>query len=607
MIQKLLGIAVLVSLSLHVKLYAQSEKEYTLEGMVVTGSRLPMGSAGARHTVATVDRAQIDQSSARSVDELLQSVAGIDVRQRGGFGVQADVGIRGGTFEQTLVMIDGVKMIDAQTGHHNFSIPLTGADIERIEILKGPGSRQYGPNAFNGAINIITKKHDTQFARAEVMGGQHGLWEGLVSTGLPLGALTNSISFSKKRSDGYRQNTDFDITTVATSLGLAAGTEGTVNASLNYIEKKFGANGFYSTRYPNQWEHTKTLAAALGGKLAAALPVSFNTFYRRNNDYFILKREDPRFYENTHTTNSYGGELQASFQSAAGVTALGTDAANDEIESTRLGSHHRTRASAFAEHQIDLRDNVKLEAGASAQWYSDWKWNVSPGIDLGWQTTERLRVYASVGKSFRVPTYTELYYSDPTTIGNAALKPEEAWTYEAGSVFTDEGISIAAAVFSRRGFNLIDFARVSASSPWAANNISRATTNGVDVSLTFALARYARVFDDVRLSYTYADIAFATDGGTSRFVLDNLKHHAVAALSLAWTEAVHHTVTARYEERLGFTPKTLVDTRIGYRRSVVEVYAEVSNVFNEAVIDIAGTPLAGRWARAGVALRFGKQ
>jgi len=604
---KLVGIVSLIAILFGAESYSQQEKEYTLEGTVVTGSRLPMGSAGARHTVTTLSLRDIEQSGARSVEEMLQSVAGVDVRQRGAFGVQADVGIRGGSFEQTLVMIDGIKMIDAQTGHHNFNIPLTGADIERIEVLKGPGSRQYGPNAFNGAINIITKKRDTQFARAELMAGQHGLWEGLVSTGLPLGPFTNSVSFSRKRSDGYRENTDFDITTVAASAGLAGAEQGSVNASVNFVEKKFGANGFYSTRFPNQWEHTKTFVATIGAKRTADAPVGVNAFYRRNSDYFILKREDPKFYQNTHTTNSYGGEAQASFQSAAGITAAGAEAAKDEIESTRLGSHHRTRASVFAEHQLDLSSGVTLEAGASAQWYSDWKWNLSPGVDLGWQAAERVRLYASVGKSFRVPTYTELYYSDPTTLGNAGLKPEEAWTYELGSAWSSEGMSIAASVFYRRGYDLIDFARTSPSAPWAANNISEAETKGLDLSVTVPLASYAGVLDELRLSYTYADMSFETEGGTSRYVLDNLKHHAVGTLGVAWTEALRQTVTARYEERLGFSAGTLVDTRIAYRFPSVELFGEVSNLFNESVIDIAGTPLARRWARAGVALRFGGQ
>jgi vitamin B12 transporter len=586
--------------------FAQEQKEYTLEGVVVTGSRLPMGSAGARHTVAVLDQREIEQSPAHSVEELLQSVAGVDVRQRGEFGVQADVGIRGGTFEQTLVMIDGVKMIDAQTGHHNFNIPLTDADIERIEILKGPGSRQYGPNAFNGAINIVTKKHDAGFAQIEAMGGEHGLWEGLVSAGLPLGSVTNSVSFSEKKSDGYRQNTDFDITTVNAAAGLAGSGAGSVNASVNYVEKKFGADGFYSTSFPNQYEHTRTLVAMLTGKIASASPITINTFYRRNNDYFILKRDNPAFYQNTHTTNSYGGEAQATLQSALGLTAIGADAAKDEIESTRLGTHDRTRASLFAEHQITLANDLSLELGGSAQWYSDWQWNISPGADLGWQASDHVRLYASVGKSFRVPTYTELYYTDPTTTGNANLKPEEAWTYEAGSVWAIGHVSLSAACFYRHGFNLIDFTRTSFSGPWAANNISEANTKGIDLSMALPLAQYASLLDELRLSYTYTDVDFATDGGTSRYVLDNLKHHFVGTLSLAYTESLRHTITARYENRLGYTPKTLIDSRLGYRFSSVELFGEVSNLFNESVIDIAGTPLAGRWLRAGVALRLGK-
>jgi len=617
-------------------------KRYNLgSSVVVTGSRLPSDPQNPRHLVVTVQRADIERSAARSVEEVLENLAGVDVRQRGPMGVQADVSIRGGTFEQTLVLIDGVKMMDAQTGHHNFNIPLTLDDIERIEVLKGPGSRQYGPNAFAGAINIITRKHKETFARLQAMGGQNGLWEMSASVSAPVRldgehTLANRFSISRRRADGYpaldsagtfvrRPSTDFDILTLAGMAELAQGDLFSLQANASYVEKKFGANSFYSVRFPNQYEETRTLFASLRGTLNTPVPVVATAYWRRNQDYFLLRRENPAFYMNNHTTNTVGVEVQTTLSSALGVTVVGGEAAYDGIVSTNLGTHERTRLSVFAEHQWKPVENVTIEAGATALWNSDWGLNVSPGLDVGWQISDYASVRASVGQAFRVPTYTDLFYRDPSNIGNPNLQPERAWTYELGTQIivplgtsTDglaNTINISAAAFRRDARQLIDFIRARPQDPWLAQNISSVITNGVDAHIALTIQSAPTAFvavERAQLSYTGLAPEFSTDAGLqSKYVLDNLRHHAVGTVDILWAgeltqRALRHQVRVRYEERVGFTGNWFVDTRLAYHTGAWELYGELSNLLNNIApnLDIIGLPTAGRWLRVGGAVNL---
>lgn len=603
-------------------------KEYVLpDRVIVTGSRLPNDGANPRHTVQVVSRPDIERSTARSVEELLENIAGVDIRQRGQFGVQADVSIRGGTFEQTLLLIDGVKMIDPQTGHHNFNIPLTLDDIERVEVLKGPGSRQYGPNAFNGAINIITRKHKETFARVQLMGGENALWEASLSGGLPVqlssgASLNNRFSVMRRRSDGYRLNTDFDITTVSGAVQFAAQEHFSLEATANYVEKKFGANSFYSLRFPTQYEETRTLLTTLTAKADVGVPITATAYWRRNNDNFVLRRENPAFYQNLHASNTYGAEAQTVITSTLGATAVGGEAAADMLESTNLGNRQRTRLSIFAEHQWKPVQNVTVELGATALWNSDWGWNVSPGVDIGWQATDNLRLYGSAGQSFRVPTYTELFYRDPSNIGDSTLKPEQAWTFELGGVVREGSIEARVALFRRNATQLIDYVRSvqdPATAPWRARNISTGVTNGADIQLTWFANRIVSVLERVQATYTYLDPTFSTEPGLqSSYVLQQLRHQAALTADILLFGGLRNQWRVRYEQRLGASafltdapaqsPRVgssdfvFVDTRLAWNGGAWEVFAEATNLGNTLAIDFNGLPLPGRWLRAGAAV-----
>ena len=331
------------------------------EDIVVTASRFPTAFPEVSRGLVVISKSEIEQLPVQGIQDLLEYAAAVDVKPRGPNGVQADVSIRGASFEQTLILIDGVKITDPQTGHHNMNIPLVLADIEKVEILKGPGSRLYGPNAFGGVINIITKEANLQDISLSAIYGSHNFYDGQASVALPFGSGGGRLSVSKSTSDGYRENTDFDISTISlNSHTYLANTK--LNVSAGYTDKEFGANSFYTPAFPDQWERTKTLFARSSVQFKSAnFTIEPGISWRRNKDEFMLKREDPDFYHNLRTNDVLSFDVHSDCSSAIGLFAMGGELTFDKIESNNLGNHKRTRSGLFLTHQTEFNRLAPLE------------------------------------------------------------------------------------------------------------------------------------------------------------------------------------------------------------------------------------------------------
>src|SRR5699024_8866634 len=158
--------------SIH-SLFAQQPDQDSnkLEEVIIQGNRLEIAYNESSRDIQIITHEEISKLPVRSVNELLAYVGGVDIRQRAPFGGQADISIDGGTFEQTLVLLNGIKLIDDQTAHIMMNIPVPVDAIERIEILRGAAARVYGINALTGAINIVTKKESKSFLSAKLYSG----------------------------------------------------------------------------------------------------------------------------------------------------------------------------------------------------------------------------------------------------------------------------------------------------------------------------------------------------------------------------------------------------------------------------------------------------
>ncbi len=249
-----------------IQIISQSDIDFRMDSVVVTANRVPVLFSEIGRSISVLSQREMELLPVTNIQDLLEQISGIDIKQRGPEGIQADVSIRGGNFEQSLILIDGIKLIDPQTGHHNMNIPISFDQLERVEILKGQGSRIYGANAFSGVINLITKKSAINSLQAEINGGENNYFKlGLNST-YNIGNTFHNISFSKIKSDGYRFNTGFDSYNFSLNNSFRF-NNAILNTIYGYTDKDFGANSFYTTRFPNQAEKTKTHLAAISADI----------------------------------------------------------------------------------------------------------------------------------------------------------------------------------------------------------------------------------------------------------------------------------------------------------------------------------------------------
>ncbi|MCL5029874.1 MAG: TonB-dependent receptor [Bacteroidetes bacterium] len=590
------------------ELSAQVLSEYRLNDIIVTASRTPTSFSDLTRNVIIIGPEEIKDAPVNSVQGLLQYAAGVDLQQRGVDGVQGDVSIRGGSFEETLIMIDGVSVNDPQTGHHNLNLPVTLDDIQRIEILKGPGSSVYGANAFSGIINIITKKSSAKSLSLETSGGQNGYYDGLIHASLPVGILNNHISLSKQKSDGYMHNTEFDITDFTYGSSISSGSSN-VNLLFGYNDKKFGANSYYSVLFPNQWEHTTTKLLNLNGSFGSeSFLVLPKVYWRHNDDNYILDYTNPAFYENNHHTDVYGAEVQASIVSNIGITSFGGEYNTDKIVSNNLGNHSRVKKGIFAEQKISPLDDFTVIADAYAYDYSDIGWKLWPGINLGYNVAKDVRLYGSIGEAFRIPTYTELYYSSPASVGNPNLQTEETVDYEIGLNTLHPEYNARASIFYKQGKNLIDWVRASSTQPWTARNITKINTAGVELNLEVDPSALIKNFPIYKasLDYTYLNSSQVADEFQSQYLLQYLRHQLIVNVENNWWAGIRQSWELRYESRVNAADNFLVDTQLSRSFNQWKIFVKATNLFDKSYYEVSGVPLPGRWITAGIKLNIGE-
>ena len=619
--------------------------DYNLDEIEVSAQRAPVTYSQAARIISVIDREQIEAAPASSIQDLLEYALGVDIRQRGTFGVQADVSVRGGSFDQTLVLLNGINISDPQTGHYNLDVPVSFKSIKRIEILNGPSARVYGPNAFSGAINIVTEPDDADALRMDVAFGEHGLRDLNASANVKTGRLTNFVSVANSSSNGYIGNTDFDTYQVYYQ-GRLKTDPGVFDFQAGYTDKGYGANSFYSPSYPNQYEATKTTFASVKMQTGEKLHFTPAAYWRRHQDRFELFRDNPASWytgHNYHLTDVLGLNLNSWFQSELGRTSFGAEFRSENIRSNVLGEdlddsisvpgepgqyftrgHSRTIVSYFAEHTFYL-NHFTASLGAMANWISDLdlEWNVYPGMDLSYAFNDRLKAFASFNKSLRMPTFTDLYYSGPTNQGNPDLKPERSTTYEAGLKYRVPALHVEADYYHRIGKDMIDWVRQSDDELWQTANLTELKSDGMELSAVFnpqAIAGRPFFVRQVGVNYAYNSLSKGQSNYLSNYVLDNLRHKLVISLDHAIWRHITASWKFRYQDRNGsyaryenavsvgeaeYKPFWLTDLKVCYKTPEGQIYCTVSNLFDQSYVDLGNVAQPGRWISAGIRCQLG--
>jgi len=570
--------------------------------VVITGTRIPQPASLVLRNVSIITANEIQYFPVHSSVEVLKYVPGVDLRERGPFGVQADLGLRGATFPQALVLVDGMRMNDPQTGHHNLDLPVNLADLERVEILHGHGSSIYGADAFGGVVNFVTRVPQSRKVLLEAFAGGNRTGGGTFSFSDRFGNFGTLFSLGGKMSDGYRFDTDFTHFSFFSNSRLDF-SQASIGLSLGYSEKEFGANDFYGDWPSREWTNTILGNIKAQWENWKNWAVESRLYYREHDDKFIgdITRSDS--YANYHTTYLYGGEVQLRTQlEKVGELVMGGEVAREDIDSTRLGNHSNTRAAIYTEYGAFTGKKYTFNPGIRIDHHSRWGWQFSPGVSIGYRPCARTSFHSSFGRSFRAPDYTELYYWSPKNVGNPQLVVEEAWSYELGGDFRlNNWLHSTATVFLREGRNLVDWVRKDSLSPWEATKIKNLDTYGVESVFDVG-------FDDLTrfsLGYTFLESeSQELENYVSKYALSHPRHQVFLGIGFPLIWGIRQNLKGRYKQGLGGKGYFVLDTLLSKSLGQVEFRLGATNLLDASYEEIPGVPMPGTSFDCGINVKF---
>lgn len=599
----------------------------------VVGNR-PVPTRGAVSQTSLFSRDNSAGAPVQNIESALRATPSVDIRERGGMAVQADISIRGGSFDQTMVMLNGIDFTDARTGHQSHSLPVDIESVAGIDLIDGVT----GAGAYAGAVNIRTAPVGARYVRAEAAGGSKGYAAGNISGAVSSGRFSLFASGSFKRGDGYVVNTDFRNCNAFVRMNYDSDRAGFFDFQCGYRNSAFGSNGFYAAYNRDQFEKTQTALASLRwNKRSGAWTFSASASYRKCFDRYDWMRGTPM---NRHKTDDFGLRASVERQWSLGTTSLGADYTCNGILSTNLGrlldaphgiyTHYdlRNTGNIWMRHtKYAGRFDMTLSAGAGITPYgTSALWSVAGG----YRPVTGLRIGAGVSQSMRLPTFTDLYYTSPAHVNNLDLVPEKAVTLRAGLDGIFGPWSFSAIGYYRRGRDIIDWVmREEFGGKWHSEQVSRLNTFGAELSGAWTSEGTVQ-----RLSLCYGYVSTSKlDRAVTSAVLDYMKHKASASLSLRLPLNLSLWLSASVCDRFGsythyvrgvdgevlrdeggemltelrdFKPYCLLDGRLSWSKGAVKIYLDVMNIADTDYFDFGGLELPGRRLMAGAVFTFGR-
>ncbi len=581
----------------------QTKPITTAQSITVTTTLEPLPLAESNRSVNLIAPRDQPLLSTSVVDYLRQDTS-LNLQARAPNGVQADLSLRGTTFEQSLILLNGLRINDPETGHLNLDISVPLDAVTRIDILHGSGSTFYGSDAIGGAVNLLTQPPAPGLTViGSAAGGSYNSIEQHLRAAYTHGPLAEQLTASRDTSDGFIADRNYSSNALASETWLTT-KPGTTDILLATSDRPYGANQFYGP-YPS-WERTKGWFASIQQQLGEQTAASFG--YRRHTDLFVLFVDQPTIYENNHITTSYEGALRRAQTLRPNATlSYGVEADGDTIHSNSLGQHARNQGAGYANLNLTALRRFSLSLGARDEILAgaaNGNDNVfSPSVAGAYTLTRTIRLRASAGHGFRLPTYVDLYYSDPTTIGNPNLQPESSWSYEAGAEWTptNSRLTLNAAVFRLQEKDAIDYSKtilatpaLTHAEPWQAINVQNLNITGAEATARLRLTNNQQL----QFSYTAAHSAPPPPNLLSEYAYNYAAQNAL----FLWT-GTFHQLTAHTQvnivQKTQHTAYPLWDIALSRNAGHLRPYLRALNLSNTGYQEIAQVPLQGRTIMAG--------
>jgi len=553
------------------------------DSIVVTGTYQPVPLSESDRVVEVF---HVNQNSILfdSFSDYLRQDSSVDLQQRAPDTVQSDISIRGGTYGQTLVLLNGIRINDAQSAHHNMDLPVPLEAISEIQILNGSGASQYGSDAVGGVVNLITRASETPEVRLRTALGNWGRNEEAGSIAGGTKNISEELAFSREFSSGFQTDRDYRVLSLA-SITHAKTALGNTDVLLSLSDRPFGADQFYGDF--NSWERTKGWFASIRQELGSNTDLEFA--FRRHTDLFVLLRDDPEYFTNRHALESWEGAARRT-DNLPGHAQLhyGIEAFSDNIVSNNLGNHSRVYEAGYVSYDIFALRRFSFSAGLRDEIYGSFNSQWSPVVSGGAWLSPNWKLRGSVSRAFRLPDYTDLYYHDPANVGSPNLKPERAWNYEGGIDWhAGQRLHASATAFQRRDYDLIDYVQNSPTDIFRATNFQDLVFTGVE-----AMFGYQGRRQDLSVQYTGITGERAIKPGEiSKYVFNYPINNAV----IAWQGSFGSQLAARMRigatDRYARDPYGIWDASVARIRGHVRPFLQITNITSTVYQEISGVAM----------------
>ncbi|MDE1162631.1 MAG: TonB-dependent receptor [Acidobacteriaceae bacterium] len=570
--------------------------------VTVIGVVDPVTQADSERATTALD-VQPVRNLVDGASSLLRDDSSVDIQQRGNGGVQNDVSIRGSSYEQTLVLLNGLRINDAQTSHFNFDIPVPFQALSGVYTLHGAGSTLYGSDAVSGVVNLTTAKPVSGYsARLRAGAGSFGGNSESAVLGYGSQRFSEQLSGARDFSEGFMADRDYRSEEVASDSYLhSALGEGSVLLATS--DRAYGAAQFYGN-YPS-YERTKDWYAALQQQLGSSMSTALA--YRRHTDVFTLYRTNPAAYQNNHIDTSWQGVLRRhdDFHWQSLTLDSGLDFNFDQIDSSNLGKHGRNRGAGYLNARLRTTRHGAVTLGAREEVFSGGTQVFIPSFAVDQYLGERLKLRGAISRGFRVPTYTDLYYSDPTSKGNPNLKPENAWSYEGGAdYYPSDRWALSATGFTSSQTNVIDYVRATSSDLWQAANLTHIQLSGVELAAEWR----PRAGQQIRVSLTTLTGARdALNGLQSEYVFNYANQNASVVYNGSFRNGLTLRERLRVVNRFDGQLYPVFDSSLAYERWRLHPYLQMTNLNNASYQEVIGVPMPPRAFAGGIELALGKR
>jgi vitamin B12 transporter len=622
-------------------------QDISLDPVTVTSSIVEKRASETGRNIAVIKGEYFKNLPVNSIDDLLRYVPGVEIQARGPMGSQSDIVLRGGTFQQVLVVVDGLRLNDPNTGHFSSYIPIVPSEIERIEVLKGASSAIYGSEAVGGVIHVITKTFAAKLpgqedvsrtaVNAAVVAGQNGLLNANAGIFTQKNKLALSAGLLSNNADGVQQRGTrgyFHNNTASVSANYAISDAWNIAARSSFDHRDFAAQNFYTTsvadtaneQVKTSWNHLK-----LGYKRGKSA-FSFDGGYKYVSDQYAFNSASIR---NISKSQLWQGLMtwQQTFSTQTELVT-GINYQNKSISSNDRGEHSIHQLAPFITLSQHLGKYFTVSPAIRFDWREGIGTEVVPQVSLSYKK-DILQLRGSAGKTIRDADFTERFnnYNKPTVttgnrIGNPDLKAERSFSYEAGADILLTNLKISGTFFQRLQKDLIDYTNT----PYAnmprrdnlvptgtyalAGNVAEVNVTGFELDVQFSkvLAEKQKLWITAGLT----KLNSGTDNAQPSFYLSS---HAklLTNFSVMYQHGkLNLSVNGLYKARARQEATTL-DTQISSHyfllnakaeytivKNTLHVYVQADNTFNKHYSDLLGAVMPGRWLMGGLRCSFSR-